>query len=505
MTWSGQFSAVGATHTDLMGGREDVQFRSKRVAASELGAPVTCQLSIGDTQTEWLTVYDLSPTGLGVRPPAESSLAQGTGIDRVVIRFRDRDVYDGDCTVVYQLDGGSQPRVGLRFRSNLFDLRTLLMSRELIGNRLEDELRRNLAYREVLSPEYRAAVADMQHLLQQTKLLVEQVERDSASGEWWQQAPDSRQLIEQMYEVWGPRYHEMMASLAMLDADMDADTREHARAFATDQLMPLFFEGPLHRRSYEKPRGYAGDYKAMTMCFADRLLGNTWWGKFLHNAGLQYPMVQTVPAREANVRRVIHETVAKPGPKRIVSLACGPAIEINRFIREVEGLNEPVAFYLIDQDKEALSYCHETLSRALAEHHQGRLPVTIHCLHFSVKQLLRPETPAEKHVVENVLNGVDLIYSAGLMDYLPRGVAQALIRRAYSMLKDEGRLFIGNLKREPLTAWLLESVLAWHLDYRSEEDMHKLAAVCQPVPSSVRLDLDDTGHCMFLDVVKPAL
>lgn len=504
MTWSGHYPAVGATHTDLMGGRESVQFRAKRVATSELGGPMTCQLLMGAVRSKWLSVFDISPTGLGVEPTPDLLLAQGTPIDEVVIQFRDREVYRGRAVAVYQLDG-PQARIGLRFQSQLFDLQNLLMSHELVGHRLESELRRNETYRTVLPGPYRAAVSDLQHLLQQTKLLVEQMERDAANGDWWQQVPDSRALIEQMYEEWGPRYHGLMGTLAEQDAAFDSETREHARAFATDLLMPLLFDGPLHRRSYEKPRGYAGDYKAMTMCFADRLLGANWWGKFLHNAALHYPMVKTVPAREANVRRAIHETVAKPGPKRIIALACGPAIEVSRFIREVKSLEGPVTFYLIDQDREALSYCHEVLNRTLLDYHKGELPVELNCLHFSVKQLLRPETEAEKRVVGEVLANADLVYSSGLLDYLPAGVAKALMQRTYELLADGGRLFIGNLQREPLTAWLLEAVLAWHLDYRTDDDMLKLAASLQPVPSKTTLDHDETGHCMFLDVTKPTL
>lgn len=503
MSWTGQFASVsGATHTNLMGASNDLRFRPKRVASNELGAPLTCQWQYeGDTYGPY-QVRDISPTGLGVNTGPDLLLEQGVTIHGLTIEFRGAVVYRGDAIAVYQVDH-PRPRVGLRFTSKVFDLRQLLMSDQLIGQRLDQELKRNAQYRQELPEEYRAAVADMQHLLQQTKLLIEEMERTSARGDWWQQAPDSRELIEQVYQHWGPRYHALMDRVATLDGELDPNKVELARSYATDMLMPLLYDGPLHRRSYEKPRGYAGDYKAMTMCFARQLLGGSWWGKFLHNAALNYPMVKTVPAREANMRRAIHDISRKPGEKRIITLACGPAIEVNRFMRETEGFDDKMTFYLIDQDDEALEYCHASLNRVLAEFHHGRLPVDLQCLHFSIKQLLKPETDAEKAVVGEVLEGIDLVYSAGLLDYLPDRVAEALLHRVYSLLRPGGRLLIGNLRRDPITAWLLESVLAWHLEYRDDTKMKKLAARLQPVPAEVELEYDDTGLCMFLSIRKP--
>lgn len=502
MTWTGQFAAASATHSNLMGASSDVRFRPKRIAASDLSAPLTCRWDYdGETYGPY-PVHDISPTGLGLNTGVDLLLEQGVTIAGLVIEFRGHVVFEGDAIAVYQVDR-PQPRVGLRFTSRVFDLQKLVVSDQLIGQRLERELNRHAQYSSQLPATYRAAVADLQHLLQQTRLLVEEMERTSARGEWWQQAPDIADLVEQVYQTWGPRYHAHMARIAAMDAELEDGVRELARSYATDMLMPLLFDCPLHRRSYEKPRGYAGDYRVMTMCFSRTLLGTSWWSKFLYNASLNYPMVKTVPAREANMRRAIHEAVARPGNTKVMTLACGPAVEVNRFMRETEGFEGKTTFFLIDQDDEALEYCHGSLNQVLAEFHHGRLDVDLQCLHFSVKQLLKPETPAELRVVSEVLDGVDLVYSAGLMDYLPDRVASALIQRVYGLLKPGGRLLIGNLRREPMTAWLLESVLAWHLEYREEAQMRRLASGLQPRPSDLTVEFDETGHCMFLSAVKP--
>jgi extracellular factor (EF) 3-hydroxypalmitic acid methyl ester biosynthesis protein len=160
-------------------------------------------------------------------------------------------------------------------------------------------------------------------------------------------------------------------------------------------------------------------------------------------------------------------------------------------------------FILIDQDTEALSYCHESLNRVLIEHEQVHLPIELHCLHFSVRQILKPRGEAEKQVVEKLLSDVDLVYAAGLLDYLPEPVAQRLMTSLYQMLAPGGRLFIGNLKRVPDSTFMMEFILDWHLEYRTPEIMLALGEALRPEPAKVGYVMDDLDNCIFLDVEKP--
>src|SRR5690606_4531855 len=112
-------------------------------------------------------------------------------------------------------------------------------------------------------------------------------------------------------------------------------------------------------------------------------------------------------------------TIRSGRPTRIVSLASGPAREVENLLQEIRPGDPPVEFILIDQDKDALQFCHERLTRELIGRHRGQLPVSLHYLHFSVRQLMKPASDTERHVVEKVLRDLDLVYSAGLFDYLP--------------------------------------------------------------------------------------
>lgn len=143
------------------------------------------------------------------------------------------------------------------------------------------------------------------------------------------------------------------------------------------------------------------------------------------------------------------------------------------------------------------------MPRRLARRSETLGAVQLHALHFSVIQLLRSKDAAEAAVGREVLGDMDLIYSAGLYDYLPRAVAKRLVRRLLGMLRPGGTLLLGNLREDPSSAWMMEHAVAWYLVYREPDAMLELAEGLEGV-GSTRLVYDATERCMFLEVVKAA-
>jgi hypothetical protein len=186
---------------------------------------------------------------------------------------------------------------------------------------------------------------------------------------------------------------------------------------------------------------------------------------------------------------------------RVLSLACGPALELQSLLAEVTQVDQPVELFVLDQDEDALAYAHRSLCRTLVERREVLSRVQLSALHFSVAQLLRPKDAAEAAVGRDVLGSMDLLYSAGLFDYLPRAVAKRLVRRLMGMLKPGGEMFIGNLREDPASTFMMEHAVAWHLVYREPAEMLELAAGL-PDAAETRIVLDQTERCMFLHVRK---
>jgi extracellular factor (EF) 3-hydroxypalmitic acid methyl ester biosynthesis protein len=139
----------------------------------------------------------------------------------------------------------------------------------------------------------------------------------------------------------------------------------------------------------------------------------------------------------------------------------------------------------------------------LVERHQRSLPVTITCLHLSVRQLLKPQSPEERRAVAGVLSDLDLIYCAGLYDYLSDLLGTRLTSILYSGLRPGGRLLLGNLVEAPDTTWVMDFVMDWSLNYRTDESMLALASRLSPPPSRCTITRDSSEHCIFLDVTAP--
>src|SRR5262249_8800064 len=101
------------------------------------------------------------------------------------------------------------------------------------------------------------------------------------------------------------------------------------------------------------------------------------------------------------------------------------------------------------------------------------------------------------------LGAFDLIYAAGLYDYLVQPLARRLTRLLFDMLRPGGRLLIGNVVPGMQGAGYMEAYMDWWLIYRNACDMHDLAAL---IPSrlieSARIFEEEQKNITFLELTK---
>jgi len=443
-----------------------------------------------------LALLDLGSTGFAVSAPTDLALPPGTVLEGVDLVLGDRVVWSGTATVVH----GSPGRVGARFDAGVLDLRQLHLEATLEGR-----LGALREQRATLPAPWRAAVSDVRQLLEDARFEVDAFER-AGYEDPLRRADAEAELFDRLRARWGAEYYGALAALHEQSKSLDERARALGRSYAESALIPLLYACPLHRRVYEKPLGYAGDYRMMELYFAHERTGEGLFGRFLHSIAQGYSLGRSVIAREVVMREAVMRVAAQDAarPARILSVASGPAVELRRFLEGDPPLSRPVEFVLLDQDPSALETAHRRLSRLLVERHGGALPVTVTCLHFSVRQLLKPQSSEEREVIEEAIADLDLVYSAGLYDYLPDPVAARLTGVLYSRLREGGRMLMGNLIEAPDTTWLMDYVLDWTLRYRTPQSMMDLATNLSPRPCRVGTTRDATGHCIFLDVTKGA-
>jgi extracellular factor (EF) 3-hydroxypalmitic acid methyl ester biosynthesis protein len=483
------------SHPDLLGSTGiGARFRPARLNAADLPADLACRFQCDGAFVGPLPVLDLSTTGVAAELMSERLvLAPGSELESFELILGDRVIWSGEAAVVHGGDG----RLGARFTSGVLDLEHLRLEATIEGRMAILEEQKLL-----LPPAWRAAVADLRHLLEGVRAELEEVEMSEARDPMRRGEQESV-LFARLGARWGTAYYQAVANLHEMSRGFEGRTNALACAYASSMLMPLLMACPIHRRAYEKPLGYAGDSRMMELLCTEELSGEGVFGRFLHLTMQNYTLGCTVRTRQVVMRDAVRSAMESEGerPVRVLAVAAGPAIELRRLLEETVGLKRPVQFILLDQDPSAHETAHNHLTRILLERHRGVLPVSVQCLHFSVRQLLKPQTP-EDHSVRDGLGDLDLVYSAGLYDYLPDLVAQRLTSVLYSRLRPGGRLLLGNMVETPDTTWILHFVLGWPLLYRSDEAMLRLAQRLSPVPASVGITRDSTERCIFLDVTK---
>jgi hypothetical protein len=442
-------------------------------------------------------VLDLSSSGFAASADSQFPLAPGSLLKSFELLLEDRTIWTGEAVVVR---GGAE-HLGGRFTSGLLDLHRLR-----VGATLDGRLAIHREQRTSLPAEWRAAVADLRQLLEEVRFELEETER-AETHDLLHRGHEEAQLFEDLRARWGSAYYEGIARLHLLSADLDERAVELGHSYASSLLAAPLMACPIHRRAYEKPLGYSGDYRMMELFFARELGGEGLMGRFLHSITQNCDLGRAVVAREVVMRTAVRSAIETDGegPVRVLALAAGPAMELRRLLEETTSLRRPVQLILLDQDPSAHQTAHANLTRILLERHHGLLPVTVQCLHFSVRQLNQPETPEEQRVVHEVISALDLVYAAGLYDYLPDPVASRLTQRLYGRLRAGGRLLLGNLVVAPNSTWLMEYVLGWVLRYRTDATMLRLGEGLTPAPTSIGITRDATEHCIFLDVRKPSL
>lgn len=488
----------GAVHAELEGARDSHRYRPTRVHNESLSSPIECSFLLEDeVKPTMARVIDVSATGLALEPNAPGVIdTRGTKLSHLVISHRDETLFEGSGVVVYQTDG----RIGVR-TNGLIDLRSVQVRETLEGGGLLHSLSMLSAQFETLEPAWRAAVADLASLFQTVRAALDEIEAGMSGSELEDPESQSR-FLRHILEEWSDVHLDKLRLLHRLSRDFDERQMELGRAYAEMLLAPLYLHGALYYRATTKPRGYAGDYLTMLLFSQQEPVGDTLFGKFVDLASKEHSLCTTALTRQASVTERVLDCIQRGG-KKIVSLASGPAIELGAVIDRLDEHSQIVEFILIDQDEEALAYSHDFLLKKVLERGLDPFKIRINCIHFSVKQILKPKTKAEMEILEQVLRGSDFIYSVGLLDYLPDPVASRLIGALYGLLGHGGQLFIGNLVEAEDATWLMDFVLAWHLVWRTPASMEALPTDLEPTPQLTRVEMDATEKCLFLEIHAP--
>jgi len=222
------------------------------------------------------------------------------------------------------------------------------------------------------------------------------------------------------------------------------------------ELFDIAHQDPYSHRAYTKPRGYAGDAVMMDYVYSGLAAdGTTDLGKAVFAGTTRGSMGLSVLFRRQLLTAHINEVASSCSGFKILSVASGHCREIEGSLLASPALAKAGLLVAFDQDEE---------SCASVMHDYAQYPIEVVC--GSVRTLLSSEQAS--------LGKYDLIYSAGLFDYLADPVAEKLVTTMAAMLKPGGKLLIGNFAPSSRGRGYMELFLDWKLIYRSEAELCKL-------------------------------
>jgi extracellular factor (EF) 3-hydroxypalmitic acid methyl ester biosynthesis protein len=425
-------------------------------------------------------------------------------LSEVLLDFRisigERLVYSGRAVVSNLVNAGIMLVCEAALEESWLDvdLFSPLTEPDQLRNELSGFMR-EAAKIHAVSPEFKIVVADMHSMFTDLRRWLEQVELGLRSLPTNDLLRREQEIIAEIGPPVGPAFNELFVRFEAIAGAVDISAHAMHRTYMRRLLHPLVLCAPFAYRTFQKPLGYAGDYLMVNMILSRALEGGSLFAKAVHAWFLTQAPAEAHRNRIAYLRRqIVAETtraVAAGRRLRIFNLGCGPAGEVQQCLAE-EPVCDAADFTLVDFNDETLEFSQEKLT-ALKQHHQRATGLTFQrkSVHQILKESARIDPSAPQY---------DLVYCAGLFDYLSDRICQRLVNIFYDMLAPGGLLIVTNVDSCNPARNGMEFLLEWHLIHRDREQLKRLHPLAAP-PGAVTTQADVTGVNIYLEVRKPGI
>lgn len=417
-------------------------------------------------------------------------------LTQLTLRSGDHSVYKGRAVVDSLLNTGLMAVVSLAIIDEWSDLD---VSRGEPA-RVSEEAQRfvdDWDSRFCINRSYQVAISEMRAFLAETSRWADHADLSSALPR-----EGNRRLREDVfYDLATPLLKKGKDYLVWLEDEAAqipvTDSIAH-RNFAQSALHPLLLRAPFVYRTFAKPMGYAGDYEMVNQILTDPRQGDSTYFQLINTLFLKASVAEAHRNRIGilveYLQTAARDSVRKERPMNVLNVGCGPAVEIQRFIRACPDPGS-LHFTLMDFSEETLQYTREQVEGAARE--EGK-SAQVRYVHESVHALLKR---AARSDVESEDMQFDFVYCAGLFDYLSDKVCGRLLQYFASRTRPGGRIVVSNVHAANPERNGMEHLLEWHLIYRDEPQLERLLPKSR---TGTRLFTDVTGVNVFAEFCTPA-
>ena len=248
------------------------------------------------------------------------------------------------------------------------------------------------------------------------------------------------------------------------------------------QMFDSFDQGIMHRRTRQKPLGYAGDYLTIDYIYTyktDTCTRGRCFDRLFH----LYEASEAVRNRKNYfVEKCCSLLRHSESGLDVLSVACGSCRDLMDAHAKTH-FSPRIRFHGVDKEPEAIEYARNLLEGT----------PTIHQTSLECNSIFRFKTDRT----------YDLIWCAGIFDYLDERPAVFLLNRLENLLRPGGKLIFGNFSPKNPTRWGMEIGSQWNLIHRDAAHLMILCFKAELDFEEIHIESEPLGINLFCVVKKP--
>lgn len=322
------------------------------------------------------------------------------------------------------------------------------------------------------------------------------------------------------FSTWQNEYMTTIQLLGEICFCYDDNLQSQIRTYVhQSDIYKFHLEAPYYQQIINKPRGYAGDAEMMRIIYRNEFEGRSKIGMLLHKIATECPACYAVRNRKELMIETLNNLRGE-----ILSFAGGPVEEIFEVLKNDE--SNKYNFTAIDHDIETvlevkknkngnkINYGIANAFHLIKGNRQVLFPRIKNGRTFNPKKdtqgLNAIFLPLKYRMSKLRDESYDLVYSAGLFDYIKSFPSKekgtiALTKQLFDLVKPKGQLLIGNFSdKNPLgVKWIMEFICDWFLIYRNKQQVMDFSkAIDVSKIASINVVTEEKGINHFLSIKK---
>ena len=224
--------------------------------------------------------------------------------------------------------------------------------------------------------------------------------------------------------------------------------------------------------TYLKPYGYAGDFEIIEKIYAQKRHSNPVidsWDLFYNSMDA----CDAVRNRKTYFKQIMVDAL-KRGVKNVLILGSGPCMDLFEYL--TENPDNTLQFTCVDIDATAIKYASE------------KNAVFMNQITFVKRNIFRYHTT----------DTYDLIWSAGLFDYLNDDQFVFIIKKMRAFLNENGKMIIGNFSENNPSQYCMELIGDWYLNHRSPALLTELGVAAGFDLNNTKVEQEELGINLFV-------